>query len=59
MLVTANRYNVRSIPALLVLQNGMDLVGLQAYWQIFIEGIVLIIAVTIDEYFRRRRQREE
>ncbi len=44
---------------LAVLQNGMDLVGLQAYWQIFIEGVVLIIAVTIDEYFRRRRQREE
>ena len=31
---------------LAVLQNGMDLVGLQAYWQIFIEGVVLIIAVT-------------
>ena len=44
---------------LAVLQNGMDLVGLQAFWQIFIEGVVLVIAVTIDEQFRRRRQREE
>jgi ribose transport system permease protein len=44
---------------LAVLQNGMDLVGLQAYWQMFIEGAVLIIAITIDEQFRRRRQREE
>jgi ribose transport system permease protein len=42
-----------------VLQNGMDLVGLQAFWQIFIEGVVLVIAVTIDEQFRRRREREE
>jgi ribose/xylose/arabinose/galactoside ABC-type transport system permease subunit len=44
---------------LAILQNGMDLVGLQAYWQIFIEGVVLIIAITIDEQFRRRREREE
>jgi ribose transport system permease protein len=42
-----------------VLQNGMDLVGLQAYWQMFIEGLVLIVAITIDEQFRRRSQREE
>jgi len=42
-----------------VLQNGMDLVGLQAFWQMFIEGVVLVIAVTIDEQFRRRREREE
>ena len=42
-----------------VLQNGMDLVGLQAYWQEFIEGLVLIVAITIDEQFRRRGQREE
>lgn len=44
---------------LAVLQNGMDLVGLQAFWQTFISGVVLIIAITIDEQFRRRRQREE
>jgi ribose/xylose/arabinose/galactoside ABC-type transport system permease subunit len=42
-----------------VLQNGMDLVGLQSFWQIFIEGVVLVIAVTIDEQFRRRKEREE
>jgi ribose/xylose/arabinose/galactoside ABC-type transport system permease subunit len=44
---------------LAILQNGMDLVGLQAYWQIFIEGVVLLIAITIDEQFRRRRERVE
>jgi predicted ABC-type sugar transport system permease subunit len=37
----------------------MDLVGLQSFWQIFIEGVVLLIAITIDEQFRRRRSREE
>jgi ribose transport system permease protein len=42
-----------------VLQNGMDLVGLQSFWQMFIEGVVLVIAVTIDEQFRRRRERVE
>jgi ribose transport system permease protein len=42
-----------------VLQNGMNLIGLQAYWQTFIEGVVLVVAITIDEQFRRRRSREE
>jgi ribose transport system permease protein len=42
-----------------VLTNGMDLVSLQAFWQTFIEGVVLVIAITIDEWFRRRRSREE
>jgi ribose transport system permease protein len=42
-----------------VLQNGMDIVGLQAYWQLFVQGIVLIVAITVDEQFRRRREREE
>jgi ribose transport system permease protein len=42
-----------------VLQNGMDIVGLQAYWQLFVQGLVLIVAITVDEQFRRRREREE
>jgi ribose transport system permease protein len=42
-----------------VLQNGMDLLSIQSYWQEFIEGIVLVSAITIDEQFRRRRQRGE
>jgi ribose transport system permease protein len=41
-----------------VLQNGLNLVGVQAYWQTFIEGVVLVVAVTIDEQFRRRGYRE-
>lgn len=36
------------------LANGMNLIGLAAYWQIFIQGLVLIIAVTIDELVRKR-----
>ena len=42
-----------------VLQNGMDLLSIQTYWQEFIEGIVLVVAITIDEQFRRRGQRSE
>lgn len=42
-----------------VLQNGMDIIGLQAYWQLFVQGVVLIVAITVDEQFRRRREREE
>ncbi len=42
-----------------VLQNGMDLLSIQAYWQEFIEGVVLVLAITIDEQFRRRGQRNE
>jgi ribose transport system permease protein len=42
-----------------VLQNGMDIVGLQAYWQLFVQGVVLVFAITVDEQFRRRREREE
>ena len=42
-----------------VLQNGMDLLSIQSYWQELIEGIVLVVAITIDEQFRRRGQRNE
>jgi ribose transport system permease protein len=42
-----------------VLQNGMDLLSIQSYWQEFIEGVVLVVAITIDEQFRRRGQRSE
>ena len=36
------------------LVNGMNLLGLAAYWQIFIQGVALVIAVTIDEIVRKR-----
>jgi ribose/xylose/arabinose/galactoside ABC-type transport system permease subunit len=40
-----------------VLQNGLNLVGVQSYWQTFIQGIILVLAVTSDEIRRRARGR--
>ena len=40
-----------------VLQNGFNLIGVQSYWQTFIQGIILIVAVTQDEIRRRARGR--
>jgi ribose transport system permease protein len=39
------------------LQNGFNLIGVQSYWQTFIQGIILIVAVTQDEIRRRARGR--
>jgi len=36
------------------LANGMNLVGLAAYWQQFVTGVALVFAVTVDEIWRRR-----
>jgi ribose/xylose/arabinose/galactoside ABC-type transport system permease subunit len=41
-----------------VLQNGLDLLSVQPYWQTFITGVVLVAAITIDQLFRRRQQVE-
>ena len=38
-----------------VLANGMNLVGIEAFWQTFVQGLVLIIAVTTDEVRRKHR----
>jgi ribose transport system permease protein len=35
------------------LANGMNLLGLPGYWQIFAQGVVLIAAVTIDRLVNR------
>jgi ribose transport system permease protein len=39
------------------LQNGFNLIGVQSYWQTFIQGVILIVAVTQDEIRRRARGR--
>ncbi len=36
------------------LANGMNLMGLPGYWQIFVQGLVLIGAVTLDQLVNRR-----
>jgi ribose transport system permease protein len=35
------------------LANGMNLMGLPAYWQIFVQGVVLIAAVVLDRLVNR------
>lgn len=37
-----------------VLTNGMVLVGVQSYWQQVVQGLVLLIAVSYDEFSRSR-----
>lgn len=37
-----------------ILANGLNLVGVRAEVQMFVQGVVLILAVTVDEYRRRR-----
>lgn len=40
-----------------VLQNGLNLLGVEAFWQTFIQGIILVAAVCLDELRRRWRNR--
>ncbi len=37
-----------------VLSTGMNLVGISAYWQKFVTGLIIIVAVGIDQYQRRK-----
>jgi ribose transport system permease protein len=39
------------------LQNGLNLLGVEAFWQTFIQGVILVVAVTSDEIRRRARGR--
>ena len=43
------------IPA--VLQNGFIIVGVQPYWQMVAVGVVLILAIYVDQLRRRSRNR--
>jgi ribose transport system permease protein len=43
------------IPA--VLQNGFVILGVQPYWQMVAVGIVLVLAVWLDQVRRRSRSR--
>lgn len=38
-----------------VLNNGLNLAGVSAYWQYIIKGLLIIIAVVIDSYTRGKR----
>ena len=39
-----------------VLSSGMNLVGVSAYWQKFVMGLVIILAVAFDQYQRSKRR---
>lgn len=41
----------------LILQAGLVIIGIQAFWQLAAIGIVLLLAVSIDQVRNRRRQR--
>ena len=38
-----------------VLNNGMDLLGVNPYWQQIVKGIIIVVAVVIDSRKRRRK----
>lgn len=40
-----------------VLANGLNLIGIAAFWQTLIQGLILVVAVTLDEVRRRWRGR--
>jgi len=35
--------------ALVVLNNGLDLLNVSAYWQTIVKGSIIVVAVIIDE----------
>lgn len=39
-----------------VLSSGMNLVGVSAYWQKFVTGLIIIVAVGFDQYQRSKRR---
>lgn len=39
-----------------VLSSGMNLVGVSAYWQKFVMGLIIIVAVAFDQYQRSKRR---
>jgi ribose transport system permease protein len=40
-----------------VMANGMNLLGIDAFWQVFLSGVILLVAVVSDEQRNRARAR--
>jgi len=40
-----------------IMSNGMNLLGVDAFWQVFLSGIILLLAVVMDEQRNRARSR--
>src|SRR5207245_10435395 len=39
-----------------IIRNGLTLIGVDALWQTFATGIIVIVAVAVDQATRRRRR---
>ena len=39
-----------------ILSTGMNLVGVSAYWQKFVMGLIIVIAVAFDQYQRSKKK---
>jgi predicted ABC-type sugar transport system permease subunit len=40
-----------------VLSNGMILLNVQDYWQLVVKGLVLLVAVGLDQYYTKLSHR--
>jgi ribose/xylose/arabinose/galactoside ABC-type transport system permease subunit len=38
-----------------VLRTGLNLIGVEAYWLPAAQGVIIIGAITLDQWFRRRQ----
>jgi len=38
-----------------VFRNGLTLIGVQVIYQYLVTGVLVILAVSVDQFFRRRR----
>ena len=39
-----------------ILSSGMNLVGVSAYWQKFVMGLIIVLAVAFDQYQRNKKK---
>jgi rhamnose transport system permease protein len=47
---------VLGVVIIATLRNGLNLAGVQTTWQVFLLGVLLIAAVFVNEFFRRREE---
>ena len=47
---------VLGVVIIATLRNGLNLAGVETTWQVFLLGVLLIVAVFLNEFFRRREE---
>jgi rhamnose transport system permease protein len=47
---------VLGVVIIATLRNGLNLAGVETTWQVFLLGVLLILAVFLNEFFRRREE---